>query len=194
METIKYKDVKPSKEALVEVNRILSKDFIEKLVQNHGVFPRESYDEVIRDLDIFIKLNHQLVQIYTVLEGTVDKKRILDLGCGAYGNRTVESTWDTARRYEPWLCRALMELGANPIGIDIGSLNREKFEHYSINLLEPDALKFLETSSIDVANASMLFDSPTLEDMTRIESEKLKKLLIPQLERIVKPDGHFLVY
>jgi SAM-dependent methyltransferase len=120
------------------------------------------------------------------LGGSLRGKRILDLGCG----NTIEIDAE-GRMFEPWLCRALYELFARPIGVDIGVIH-EEFEHYQVDLRKPDSLGFLPSCSIDLAIAHMLFSSPHLNREPGA-GEALKARLIPQLERIVKPEG-CLVY
>lgn len=115
-------------------------------------------------------------------------KTILDLGCGS--KETHEETF-SSKVYEPWLSRALHELGANVIGIDLGSLEDERFTGYQINLTKENSLNFLKTNSIDIAIASSFFDSPALNHNYKSGPETFK-ILLPQLERIVKNDGYFI--
>jgi hypothetical protein len=138
-------------------------------------------------------------------------KTILDLGCGTIKNRSGFESWGSdygKYGFDPWLCRLLPYLGVKTIGIDIDNLDNEKFEHYSLNLLEPNSLSFLQDNSIDIAHTRWFFNSPTLMKMVYEEKfnqfdennyeqykkakEKLMNLLVPQLERIVKPEGLFI--
>ena len=164
-----------------------SSEFADKLITEYGVFSKEGYDSNFRQW-LAAKLPNQLLPIYHVLNGDVSKKKILDLGCGSYAG-TYESIEFNPRYYEPWLCRTLLELGAHPIGIDIGDLDEEIFEHETLNMLSLNSLGLFMDNSIDVAHADLLYDSPTLERMNGCD---LRELLIPQLERIVKPDGYFI--
>jgi len=59
-------------------------------------------------------------------------------------------------------------------------------------LLGPDSLGFLQDSSVDVAHARLLYSSPQLEKLNRGNSKSLHEYLLPQLERIVKPEGFFV--
>ncbi len=128
-----------------------------------------------------------------------DRLRILDLGCGRVNGDCYYTGKNGCRQYEPWLARMLHELDVNVIGIDTKGLGTEEFEHYACNLLD-DALAFLPDASIDIANASYLFNSPTLkgwisprEEQRRKQAGKeLKAKLMPQLQRIVKTDGFFI--
>jgi len=121
--------------------------------------------------------------------GNPEGKTVLDLGCGSVSCQD-DTIWGIklGRDFEPWICRALFEMGVNPIGIDIQDNSTEKFENYRIDLLQRNCLSFLKDDSVDVAYSYMLFSSPTLLG----KGYSLKANLIPQLERIVKPDGFFI--
>lgn len=130
-------------------------------------------------------------QLY-VLGGCVDRlenKRVLDLGCGCNYSCSGSDRNRAGQTYGPWLCRALHELNVRAVGVDRGNMNGELFEHYGgIDLRDPRSLDFIPASSIDIANARLLFSSPELNG----NSDKLKQDLLPQLERIVKPEGYFV--
>jgi len=142
----------------------------------------------------------QLYKMLSLKPGLVENKlRVLDLGCGRVnGDCSYQKT--APRQYEPWPARLLHELGVPVIGIDLGGLDSEEFEHYACNLLDDGALAFLSSNSIDFANAACLFNSPALRSCAYLwepERQKqvgreLKARLIPQLERIVRPDGFFI--
>ena len=71
----------------------------------------------------------------------VKGRRILDIACGSntskapefifvntpFGERTVKisDTSEYTAQFEPWFCRILLELGADPVGVDIGDLDGE---------------------------------------------------------------------
>ncbi len=102
-------------------------------------------------------------------------KRILDLACGSntskmpsfvfvntpLGERRVQipSTEGYTAQFEPWFCRILLELGAEPVGIDIGDLDGEAFEHYRVDLGLEGALDFLPSHSFDAVQDRRLFGS-----------------------------------
>ena len=59
-----------------------------------------------------------------------DCHSVLDLGCGSMGNSYDHDVIQHARDFEPWLCRALHELGIKVIGIDSGKFrNSLKIRH-----------------------------------------------------------------
>jgi SAM-dependent methyltransferase len=139
-------------------------------------------------------VEHTITRICEILGTNLKRKRILDLGCGSTGQSQDSHMMgrnDGHFYNEPWLSRALYHLGARPIGVDIGRLVDEKFEHHSIDLLEPDALRFLKDHSVHLAIASRLFSSPQFNRLGGIETE-FRKILDPQLERVLKPSGVFL--
>lgn len=179
------------------ISKTLSPEFVRHLVKEFGVFSKEEYDNYIDSSGIQghfydwlkIKLQSQLAPIYYHLNESIENRRILDLGCGSHSG-TYESREFKPQTWEPWLCRALLSLGANPIGIDIGDLSKERFEHYQANLLSENSLEMILPHSVDIANAELLYDSPTLEEMWG--SRNLRSLLLPQLERVVNPNGYFI--
>lgn len=137
----------------------------------------------------FHSIYPQLFNISYVLEGQLEGKIILDLGCG---NNDHIDCKVSKRGFEPWLCRSLKYLGANPIGIDINNLEGEAFTSYSTNLGQPNCLNFIPDHSIDLANASYFFDSPHLNFRLNLDPIEVKNNLLPQLERILKPNAPFL--
>lgn len=146
----------------------------------------------------------QLSWILFATDGNLAKKKILDLGCGSTGDTEESVIEQDSSLFHPWLCRALGELGASPIGVDIGNLEGEKFETYRTNLLIPNALALvgIPDDSIDVVHSRALFTSPELEvQFSNVpvfwqrQSEKtnyLLALLQPQIERVLKPNGVFV--
>lgn len=125
----------------------------------------------------FYDIKRKLMRILRL--GEVKGKSILDLGCGSVNSRD---------ECEPYFSRALHEMGAKVIGIDLYDLSKEKFKGYNVDLSMPNSLDFLKDNSVDIACADAFFDSPTLRRV--ISGEEVFKILIPQLERIVKPEGH----
>ncbi|MBI4149861.1 class I SAM-dependent methyltransferase [Candidatus Woesearchaeota archaeon] len=117
------------------------------------------------------------------------RKIVLDLGCGSRYARDA----DTYTSFEPWLSRALHALDIHVIGVDIANLDGEYFDHHSIDLFLPDSLGFIPDESIGMVYAIGLFDSPALkENYGHDAGRQLRDHILPQLERIVKPDGIFM--
>jgi hypothetical protein len=147
-----------------------------------------------KSADAYCSLTNQWPRILWVADGDLKGKRILDLGCGNNSHNDDLLGDMTNRMFEPWLCRALNESGANPVGVDIGNLDMEEFEHHQVNLLKKECLHFLKDNSIDIANAHLLFDSYFLHKFQEHSRSgiDLKGILMPQLERVVRKNGYFL--
>ncbi|MBW2975812.1 hypothetical protein KY347_00030 [Candidatus Woesearchaeota archaeon] len=137
-------------------------------------------------------LAQQLEYILWGVSGYVKGKTILDLGCGCNypAFESEGGPWDSM--YEPWLCRGLHLLGANPIGVDYDALSGEKFKHYEVDLTASDSLSMIPDESVDLANARQLFSSVWLGRRGK-NSEDLRRNIHTQLERILKPRA-FLLY
>ncbi|HKL23172.1 MAG TPA: hypothetical protein VJ895_00305 [Candidatus Nanoarchaeia archaeon] len=136
---------------------------------------KESYGET----ELFFHYNN-LNKIREVTN--VKNKKIIDLGCGSM----QESDGFT---YKPWISRSLYELNSKVIGIDINDNSKEKFENYKLDLTKKDSINFFEENSIDLACAFSFFDAPSLKN-----PPETFKNLIQQLEKIVKPEGHFIFH
>ena len=137
---------------------------------------------------------YQLPYILWGVSGEVRGKTILDLGCGSNQPSLEGGGIFNDSTYEPWLCRGLHLLGANPIGVDIGSLDGEEFTHHQVDLSRLDSLKEIPDGSVDLANAKQLFSSPFLIRFTKTNPEDLRRNLHTQLERVLKPEAVFLYW
>ena len=114
-------------------------------------------------------------------------KRILDLGAGS---TSYSGDSATPREYEPWLSRALYELGAQPVAVDIGDLSQEKFEHHKVDLSKPGALNFMPSESFDGIIIRGLITSPLLQRMLdKPGIERMKQEFLEQTKRLLKPGG-----
>lgn len=150
-------------------------------------------------------LHRHLVGIYHACGPDLEGKKILDLGCGSNGG-TYEYDHLEQTRWQPWLCRLLHAIGVRPIGIDVGVLDNEPFQHYQIDLAKEDALKAIPDASIDLVCAFSFLDSPELELRLRnwkgiaenptynaaYSARKVMPVLFPQIKRVLKPDGTFI--
>ena len=137
----------------------------------------------------------------------VKGRRILDIACGSntskapasffvdtpFGERTIKvaATRAYTAQFEPWFCRILLELGADPVGVDIGDLDGEAFEHYYVNLGIPGALDFFTSHSFDALQDSRLFGSPECTTLFPERSQRLKvaEEMKKQEQRLLKKDG-----
>ena len=146
------------------------------------------------------------------LDYDVEGKRILELGCGCLSNN-YESENSPESIYGPWMGRFMHSMkdgtGIEYIGVDCGGNTEEKFDYRRLDLLEPDALsREFKEDYFDLVLAFMLFNSPELAVRNGQKKEYyeynwnadaksakgLADIIMPQLERIAKPDGVFLWY
>jgi hypothetical protein len=138
---------------------------------------------------------------------TVQGKRILDLACGSNTSKApafiyintpfgesrirIARTEDYTAQFEPWFCRILLALGADPVGIDLGDLEGEAFEHYRVDLGQSGALDFLPNQSFDGVQDSRLFGSPEFTTQFPNPADRLKvaQEIRRQERRLLKPNG-----
>lgn len=156
--------------------------------------------------DIVLQLIGRIYQAYGALT-TVGGKRILDIACGSnsskapssvfvntpFGERHVptSSSKGYTAQFEPWFCRILLEVGADPVGIDLGDLEQETFEHYQVDLGQPGALNFLPDHSFDAVQDSRLFGSPEFTAQIPYRTDRLKVAaeIWRQEQRLLKANG-----
>jgi hypothetical protein len=136
----------------------------------------------------------------------VQDQRILDIACGSntskapaslfidtpFGRKTIgRSRNGYTAQFEPWFCRILFELGANPVGIDFGDLDSEVFVHYRVDLGKKGALDFLPAHSFDAVQDSRLFGSPEFTAQFPNQADRLKiaQEIQQQEQRLLKPNG-----
>jgi hypothetical protein len=136
----------------------------------------------------------------------VQGKRILDIACGSNTSQAPASTYINTpfgemtigraikgytAQFEPWFCRMLSEVGAQPVGIDAGDLERESFEHYHVDLGQKGALDFLPSRSFDAVQDSRLFGSPEFTAQFPDHADRLQvaQEIRRQEQRLLKADG-----
>ena len=136
----------------------------------------------------------------------IQGKRILDIACGSNSSKAPTSLYiDTpfgemrigraskgyTSQFEPWFCRILFELGANPVGVDFGDLEHEVFAHYQVDLGITGALDFLPDHSFDAVQDSRLFGSPefTAQIPNLADRFKVAQEIRRQEERLLKANG-----
>jgi hypothetical protein len=120
----------------------------------------------------------------------VKGKRILDIASGSNSSRSP-TTGKRTTMFEPWFARLLLELGAEPVALDGGDLEGERFEHHRVDLGKPGALDFLATASFDGVQDSRLFGSPEFRRAypRQRDHERIKTEIARQERRVLKPDG-----
>jgi hypothetical protein len=134
------------------------------------------------------------------------KKRILDIACGSNSSRApasfrIDTPFGEMRigrpkkgytaQFEPWMCRILLELGADPVGVDFGDLEHEAFTHYHVDLGRVGGLDFLPSQSFDAIQDSRLFGSPEFSAQFPNRASRLQvaQEIQRQEERLLKPAG-----
>jgi hypothetical protein len=134
-------------------------------------------------------------------------KRILDIASGSNTSKAPSSVFVNtpfgeqrivhsgsegySALFEPWFCRILLELGADPVGIDLGNLDQETFEHYQADLGQPGALNFLPDHSFDAVQDSRLFGSPEFTAQIPNQADRLNIAaeICKQEQRLLKANG-----
>lgn len=136
----------------------------------------------------------------------IQNKKILDIACGSntskapaslhidtpFGDMTIgRSSKGYTSQFEPWLCRILFELGANPVGVDFGDLEQEVFVHYRVDLGKIGALDFLPDQSFDAVQDSRLFGSPEFTAQFPNQADRLKiaQEIKQQEQRVLTASG-----
>ena len=148
----------------------------------------------------------RIVSAYGSLSA-VTGQRILDIACGSstskfpasiyvnspLGEQMVQltETDDYTAQFEPWFCRIVLALGAQPVGIDVGDLEGETFEHYNADLGAKGALDFLAARSFDAVQDSRLFGSPEFTAQFPDRSARLTVAaeIRRQEQRVLKQGG-----
>ena len=136
----------------------------------------------------------------------IQGKAILDIPCGSNTSRAPASLClatpfgqlrfgrpprGYAAQFEPWFCRLLVEFGARPVGVDLGSLEGESFTHFRVDLGLEGALDFLPSNSFDAIQDSRLFGSPefTAQFPNRADRVKVAREIVRQERRLLKTGG-----
>src|SRR5215216_1537872 len=155
--------------------------------------------------DVIKQMFGRLANSFERLSSIRDQK-ILDIACGSntskapaslfidtpFGKKTVNgSSKDYTAQFEPWFCRILFELSAEPVGIDFGDLESELFVHYRVDLGKIGALNFLPDHSFDAVQDSRLFGSPEFTAQFPDPTDRLKiaKEVKQQEKRLLKAKG-----
>lgn len=147
----------------------------------------------------------RLAKAYKTLS-LLQGKKILDIACGSNSSRLPVSLYvntpfgemTSGRKsqgytalFEPWFCRLLLELGADPVGVDFGDLDQELFTHYRVDLGKAGALDFLPDHSFDGIQDSRLFGSPefTAQFPDPASRIRVSREIVGQERRLLKSDG-----
>jgi len=118
----------------------------------------------------------------------ISGQTVLDIACGSNSSRSPVTGLRTAE-FEPWMCRLLLALRAHPVGVDIGDLAGEAFEHLRVDLGVPGALDFLASGSCDAIHESRLFGSPEFRSAYAPATEQVRREIHRQERRLLRPGG-----
>jgi hypothetical protein len=167
-------------------------DLYKKLVREPGV------------AEIIEQMAGRLAQCFNSLSDH-NGKRILDIACGSntskmpgsiyvntpFGEITLGSRQGYTSLFEPWFCRMLFQLGANPVGVDFGDLEQEVFEHHHVDLGKPRALSFLTRHSFYAIQDCRLFGSPEFTAQFPEQRDRLKVAheIVRQEKRLLMKAG-----
>lgn len=165
----------------------LAASVMEGLARRYGLDRKMLREpELAAILDEFVR---RLRAAYGSLAG-VRGKRILDLASGSNSSRSPKTGRRTAL-FEPWFSRLIVELGADPVAIDLGDLEGEAFEHHRVDLGLPGALDFLPAASFDGVQDSRLFGSPEFQAAYpgRSNRARVKAEIKRQERRLLRPGG-----
>ena len=158
-----------------------------------------------RVVEVFTQMVERLAGSFGSL-AQIEGKAILDIPCGSNTSRAPailsfntpfgkmrigRQSRGYAAQFEPWFCRILLELGARPVGVDLGDLEGEAFTHYRVDLGKMGALDFLPSRSFDAIQDSRLFGSPefTAQFPQRAERLKVAQEISRQEQRLLKTSG-----
>lgn len=143
--------------------------------------------EVARDIEMFALESLPLIARYVGGTQNFGILKVLDLGCGNNSGR-CEISGFTSRRFEPWFCRALFDLGANVTGIDVEQPSSEKFNHYQIDLTSEDSLRGLPSRNFNLIHSAMFTNQ--LYEVTDLP--EFGRRLTQQLDRVTTKDAIIL--
>jgi hypothetical protein len=168
-------------------------DLNKKIAREPGVedIVKQMFGRLLNSFESLSDLRHQ---------------KILDIACGSnsskapklvsidtpFGKKTIEpSSQGYTAQFEPWFCRILFELDADPVGIDFGDLDGELFTHYRVDLGQIGALDFLSDRSFDAVQDSRLFGSPEFTAQFPEQADRLRiaQEIRRQEQRLLKPAG-----
>lgn len=187
-----------------EADRAVIADLITALEEKYDLSAKIAREPGVEE--ILKQLIGRLFGAFGSLTAVKDK-RILDIACGSNTSKApsfvfIDSPFGETRipvphsqgytaQFEPWFCRILLEIDADPVGIDIGDLEAESFEHYPVDLGLEGGLDFLPSHTFDAVQDSRLFGSP--EFTTRIPDQasrlKVAREIRTQEKRLLKTAG-----
>lgn len=112
--------------------------------------------------------------------------KVLDIACGS---RIFQGNYH--HKFDPWMSRLLVYLGAEPLGIDIVDQKNETFGSYVLDLTEIDSLSLIPNCIFDAYYVAAF---PTVSAIESFQAKgltwtELRSNISIHLERILKRDG-----
>ena len=183
--------------------RSLMSKMLQALDDRYGLSAKIALEAGVAD--ILAQMAGRLASAFGNLSSLYGLK-ILDIACGSNTSRAPAAVHVNTpfgkltlghppkgytALFEPWFCRMLLELGADPVGVDMGDLEREAFTHHRANLGQPGALDFLPEHSFDGLQDSRLFGSPEFTAQFPRTTDRLlvAREIRRQELRLLKPGG-----
>ena len=187
-----------------KADRVLLSKVVHKLDEQYDLL-----NKIAREPGTQVVVEQMLGRLITAVSqlSSLSGQRILDIACGSNSSQTpptfhintplqtttIHTNMGSAytAQFEPWFCRILLALGAEPVGIDFGDLSGETFEHYHVDLTQIGALDFLPSRSFDAVQDSRLFGSPEFTALLPDNAARLKVALEirHQEKRLLKVGG-----
>ena len=172
----------------------------------YGLASKVAREEGVQD--ILMQMIGRLAHAYGLISN-LRGQRILDVASGSNSSSAPASLYANSpfgerkmglaasgytALFEPWFCRILVELGADPVGVDLGDLDGEGFEHYRVDLGQRDALNFLPSHSFDAVHDSRLFGSPEFTTQFPNPSDRVRVAaeIWRQEQRLLKAGGQVI--
>lgn len=154
-------------------------------------------DDGTRDFDLARKsvLHHlDLLRVAYPDFRELHGKRVLDVACGSRGfggNLPNGSSETSTLRFDPWMSRLLISLGAHPVGLDICRQSNERFESYEVDLTKKDALAFLPSRSFDAFYVSGFPTTPAIQQFISNGRtwQEVRDDILAHLHRSLKEGG-----
>ncbi len=107
MNILTYDDIKLTKE-IYGLKVSLLEQLLPQLIKKYPTFDNRTQNHAS------LAIRNQLGYLLWATDNVLEHKVILDLGCGSTNPYIEGNFFLKDSMYEPWICRALQQLGATP--------------------------------------------------------------------------------
>lgn len=167
--------------------------------------PKHEYLETYTSISHILEKTHgksmlSSSKLYNILDCCTEKdmqenyKHLshLDLACGYIADMNNEEEPNNIYRHkEPWLARATHHLGMTTFGLDKLNSPNENYTHIQANLLDkPSSFHRFKDNTFDIVTAFDFFNK--LEFMSDEKDAIIFQDILPEINRITKPNGYFI--